>query len=515
MKRILLIGIATILSFHAGSQEFDPTFDADGWREDTINSGMSQAYHDVVIQGDNKVVVSGLYAVTNFVQNVSVVRYNADGTLDNTFGSNGKVYLALDAAGINDSRIAQSTTGETFIIGNRSYGGGLFYIVKLSQNGTPDNSFGVNGIIKDSIFSGTTAGSEYAKDITIQADGKILLAGSYWQTSPNTEYAAWVMRYNADGTRDNAFGTNGMVKIVGGDNSFSKLLIQPDGKILAGGCSGLIAQQQQDWLIARFKTDGTPDSTFGPGTGVQTIGMQYRENVTDMDLQSDGSIIIGGACGNGNVTFRIIKLTANGLNDANFGTDVTSSTNWGYTPVELQTFTDHRFAGLSVLPDDKIVIGGTVSNFKFAAIRFDANGDPDNTFGTNSVVDSMFIGADGISMSGAVYNGGTGRFYVVGAVLDGDAGITSSTVVAVKAGVPNSVKEVAVTKKLNIYPNPVSNVLHLEGTVGDIHVLDISGRTILSSNGSNIDVSQLSSGMYFIKCFSNNGTVYIGQFAKN
>ena len=161
------------------------------------------------------------------------------------------------------------------------------------------------------------------------------------------------------------------------------------------------------------------------------------------------------------------------------------------------------------------MIGGTVSNFKFAAIRFDANGDPDNTFGTNSVVDSQFAGGYGIGMQGALFSEATGRFYVMGSVLDQNQGITYSTIAAVNVAVPNSVKEIAGTKKLSIYPNPANGVLHMETIEGNIQVQDISGRTMLSANGKDIDVTELSAGMYFIKCIVKDGTVYTGQFVKN
>lgn len=509
MKRLLLIGAAAMLSLQTNAQEFDPTFDNDGWRQDTIGTGF-QGYNDVLVQPDNKVVAVGTYFIDNFTEDVSVARYNVDGSLDNSFGTNGNVKLITSPEGITEVRVARATTGDIYILANRPYGGGAFYIYKMNVNGSLDNSFGTNGIIKDSILTGSQTGFEGARDIAVQADGKMLVAGYYHRATPTTEHAAWVIRFNTDGTRDNGFGTNGMATVLGGDNKFNKLLIQPDGKILAGGCSGLIAQQQQDWLVARFNTDGTLDNSFG----AVVIGMQYEEEVKDMALQSDGSVIIGGACGNGNVTFRIIKLTANGLNDPNFGTDVTTTTNWGYTAIELQTFTDHGVGGLAVLPDDKIILGGVASN-KFVAIRFNADGDPDNTFGLNSIADSIFAGSYGFSMASTAFNEATGRFYAVGAVLDQNEGITYSNVAAFLVATPNSVKEVAGTKKLSIYPNPVSSVLHMDSIEGNILIQDISGRTMLSVQGKDIDVSGLSTGMYFINCITKDGSKYTGQFVKN
>lgn len=512
MKKLLLIGAAAILSLQVNAQEFDPTFDNDGWRQDTIGPVTFQAYSDIAVQQDNKVVVCGTYFIDNFTQDVSMARYNVDGSLDNSFGTNGKVQLITDSEGIDNTQIALAPLGAIYVAATRSYGGGLFYICKLNANGTLDNSFGTNGIVKDSILSGTQVGNEFVKEILIQADGKILLAGNYTQSQPNTENAAFIIRYNTDGTRDNNFGAGGMVKAIGDGNIFHKLLLYPDGRILAGGGTGVVPQQ--DWFIARFNTDGTPDNSFGTGSGTQQIGMQYKEYVKDMGMQSDGSIIIGGACGNGTVTFRIVKLTANGLNDPNFGTDVTTTTNWGYTEVELQTFTDHGVGGLAVLPDDKIILGGGASN-RFAAVRFNADGDPDNTFGSNSVADSFFAGSYGYSIAATAFNEFTGRFYAVGAVSDQNQGITYSNVAAFLAAQPNSVKEVAGTKNLAIYPNPVSGVLHMENIEGNIQVLDISGRAMLSAQGKDIDVSGLSAGMYFIKCIIKDGTVYTGQFVKN
>lgn len=512
MKKLLLLGAAALLSLHTNAQEFDPNFDNDGWRADTMGNGLGQSFTDIAMQPDNKVVACGLYDLNLFDQDASVARYNIDGSLDNSFGTNGKVYISTGASGAKNPAVAIAPSGAIYLAATRG-SGGMFYVIRLNTNGTPDNTFGTNGILADSILSGTQVGGEVANEILVQPDGKILVAGSYNQTAPGNEAAAFIIRYNSDGTRDNSFGTAGMAKVVNGGNAFFKLLLYPDGRILAGGATGLVPLQ--DWFIARFNADGTSDNSFGPVNGTQTIGMQYKEFVKDMGMQSDGSIIIGGPCGNGNVTFRIVKLTANGFNDANFGTDVTSSTNWGYTKVELQTFTDHQVAGLAVLPDDKIMLGGTVDNFKFAALRFKADGDPDNTFGTNSLVDSQFVASNNMFMGAAAFNAATGRFYIVGRTYNGNDAINSSAVVAVKVAAPNSVKEVAGTRKLSIYPNPVSGILHMESIEGNMQVQDISGRTIISARGKDIDVSLLSSGMYFIRCTTQDGTAYTGQFVKN
>jgi uncharacterized delta-60 repeat protein len=510
MKKLLLISAAALLSMHTNAQEFDPSFDNDGWRQDTIGLDF-QAYHDIAIQPDNKVVVCGNYFIDLYTQDLSAARYNVDGSLDASFGTNGKVRLLTDSEGVSDPRLALSPSGNVFITATRDYGGGLFYICKLNANGSVDNSFGTGGIIKDSILSGAQVGGEFVKDILIQPDGKILLAGYYTQSQPVTENAAIIIRYNTDGTRDNSFGTGGIVRLMGNGNVFHKLLLYPDGKILAGGASGVVPQQ--DWLIARFNADGTPDNSFGTGSGAQGIGMQYKEYVKDMGLQSDGSIIIGGPCGNGTVNFRIVKLTANGLNDPNFGTAVTSSTNWGYTEVELQTYTNHGVAGLAVLPDDKIVLGGGASN-RFTAVRFNADGDPDNSFGNNSIADSNFSANYGYSMAATAFNAATGRFYVAGSVRDINNSIYYSNVAAFLIAAPNSVKELAETKKLAFYPNPVSGILHLESIKGNISIADISGRVLLQTTGKQVDVSQLSPGIYFINCIAEDKTAQVGQFVK-
>jgi uncharacterized delta-60 repeat protein len=509
MKTKLLIGLFALAAFEASAQDFDPTFNTSGWREDTIGAGVAQSYNDIVIQGDNKVLVSGLYDINNFIQDISVVRYNVDGSLDNSFGTGGKLRLVTDPAGVHHSRVAQNTAGEIFLLGSN----GAFCITKLSSNGTIDNSFGTSGTVKDSLIAGAATGFEHAYAIAVQSDGKILIAGYYHQTSPNTEYAAWVIRYNTNGTRDNSFGTGGLAKVIGGDNSFGRLLIQPDGKILAGGASGLISQQQQDWFVCRFNTDGTLDNTFGPLTdGTVKIGMQYRETVDGMALQSDGSIIIGGPCGNGNPTFRIIKISSAGLPSSTFGTAQTQ--NVGYTKVELQTFTDHYFAGLAVLPGDKIAIAGSVSNFKFAAIRFNADGTPDNSFGTNSIVDSQFVQAK-VYMSGAAFNTATGRLYAAGYTHDDNAGTTSSAVVAVKVASPNSVQEITNVNELGIYPNPAGSTVYLDNVAGDITVFDMTGRNVVSVTGREVNVSQLTPGLYLLKCTTKNGEQYSARFTKN
>ena len=249
-----------------------------------VSTQISTSYNfgnAMTIQADGKIVVVGQSRVSG-KYNMSIVRYNPDGTLDDTFDSDGM--LIIEAATVNNfANKVMIQSDNKIVIAGHSFNGSSadMVVVRLNPDGSIDNTFGTNGIATID-FAGA---NDLAESATLQADGKILLGG---HSADNFS----VVRLKTDGSLDSTFGLNGLAKIIfaTGSSYIKDIIVQSDGKILtAGFASGTGAFT---FALARFKTDGSLDSTFGTngmiyydfGSG-DNFGLAVRE-------KSDGKILI-------------------------------------------------------------------------------------------------------------------------------------------------------------------------------------------------------------------------------
>ncbi len=201
--------------------------------------------HSVAIQSDGKIVAAGWsedgYSATP--QAFALARYNSNGTLDSTFGSGGTVRVAVPLPGIpNEVGLAYSVAalpdGKILAGGYCSDSG--FAVVRFNGNGTIDNTFGVMGAATTNI-SGSNGTGDEALSMAVGSDGQIVLAG-HSSVSGNGYNAFAVACFDSNGTLEKTFGTNGstITNISGGDGSDDEanaVAIQKDGKIIAAGYS--------------------------------------------------------------------------------------------------------------------------------------------------------------------------------------------------------------------------------------------------------------------------------------
>ncbi len=190
----------------------------------------------------NKVVTADYIASANIFDlsgnNFSLVlnRYNLDGTLDRTFGNNGTVI----GAGLPDFRVTGITTdanGQLILTGANellSPGVSTTLLVKYSSNGTLDQSFGTNGFVNTGLIDWRFTSGQ--SSLTVQPDGKILISGrdttAILGGFANNE--PFLLRYNSNGSLDGSFGDDGSLRI---DNSAGILSIQANGNILSVGAT--------------------------------------------------------------------------------------------------------------------------------------------------------------------------------------------------------------------------------------------------------------------------------------
>ncbi|MEZ6095169.1 MAG: delta-60 repeat domain-containing protein [Pirellulaceae bacterium] len=154
--------------------------------------------------------------------------------------------------------------------------------------------------------------------MVVQPDGKVLV-GVYNGGSNNLAGDYALIRYNADGSLDTTFGGgDGVVKLDPsfglGNDGLGEIALQSDGKIVV---SGYIRNGSFYALgLSRFNSDGTIDTTFGGGDGVVVTPVGSSDYGFQMEIQSDGKLVVAGRLNN---NFGVVRYDSNGVLDRHYG----------------------------------------------------------------------------------------------------------------------------------------------------------------------------------------------------
>ncbi|WP_460431516.1 M10 family metallopeptidase C-terminal domain-containing protein, partial [Azotobacter salinestris] len=355
----------------------DTGFSGDGKAIVDIGGGYDQGLSLAVLP-DGKLLLSG-----NHNGDFSVIRLNADGSLDTGFGSDGKAIV--DIRGSNDQGLGLTVLPDgKLLVAGQSHNSGShsydydFSVIRLNADGSLDTSFGSDG---KATFDIAGAGRNLVHSMTVQPDGKILLAGI-------SSYTLEVIRLNADGTLDTGFGSDGKATFDLGwsDDQGYSLTVQPDGKILLAGSSYDYAYDSPenstyfDFSVIRLNADGTLDTGFG-SDGEATVDINGdTDQGYSLSVQPDGRILVAGRSYNPNydTEFSVARLNADGSLDINFDSDGKASFNLGNGYAQVNS--------LALQPDGKILLAGHSYNsnsasYDFSVIRLNADGSLDKTFG--------------------------------------------------------------------------------------------------------------------------------------
>jgi len=309
---VFLVCLPCLVS--AGQGDVDTTFHPpngyvlyNGWNKDS--------YVGVAVQADTKIIVStGILNGTD--SDVGVLRYNSDGTLDSTFGTGG-VVIYDGGKGDDSGRLVAIQTDGKIVLTGYSYNGKNYDILTMRYNGdgTLDNSFGSNGI---AIYDNGKR-DDYGRAIAIESDGKIVVTA---RSTGDSTSIAMILRYKGDGALDNTFGTNGVVTYDGGEGNdgFREIAIQADGKLVVSGYTKIATGF--DVLTARYNSDGALDNTFGTN-GVATYdGGHGDDGARGVAIQSNGKIVVSGGDYNGtDLDVLVLRYNSDGTPDNAFGTN--------------------------------------------------------------------------------------------------------------------------------------------------------------------------------------------------
>ncbi|MFO1438783.1 MAG: choice-of-anchor D domain-containing protein [Verrucomicrobiaceae bacterium] len=353
------------LARHNTAGSLDTTFDTDGKAIFPIGAGTEQG-RGVKSLADGRIAIVGYAAAARDDEAVLLVT-TAAGALDTTVGGSG--ILSNDFAVSFDAGYAMAMLPDdrVFITGNGNSGASSdFQLTRFLPDGTPDTSVPPDGITRVPVG----ANSDFPYAITVQPDGKTILAG--YSLATNEDFS--LIRLNADGALDTTFGTAGKVilPIGTGLDIARAVALQPDGKILVGGYSN--NGSNDDVALVRLNSNGTLDATFG------IVTMAFGNDLDrcwSMTLQPDGKILLGCQTATGVLDdFALARFNSNGTLDTTFGTG-------GKVVSSLSSLDDIAYA-IQLLPDGKILLGGLASNGsdgELTIARYLTNGTLDTTFG--------------------------------------------------------------------------------------------------------------------------------------
>ena len=349
----------------------DTSFGTGGKLVTDIGSRTNDFGYSVTVWAD-KILVAG-----ESNGDFAVVRYNANGTLDTSFGTGGKLVTDI-GSGSFDRGYSVIMQGDKIVVAGYSDSGGSdnFAVVRYNTNGTLDNSFGTGGKLVPAIGSGT---NDVGQNVTVQADGKIVVAG-YSGNGSSANFA--VVRYDANGSLDAGFGTGGKLATDIGnatEDQGNSVIMQGDKIVVAGfSTSG----GSNNFAVVRYDTNGTLDTGFGTdGKLVTDIGSGTNDFGNSVTVQDDKIVVAGYSDSGGSNNFAVVRYNTNGTLDTTFDTD-------GKLVTDIGSSTNDVGRSVTVQADGKIVVAGTSDN-NFAVVRYNTDGSLDTSFGVGPAVNTL------------------------------------------------------------------------------------------------------------------------------
>jgi len=297
---------------------FDPTFDA--------GTGLFRNATDIKVRPDGRILVSGMYLYDG--QEVGdVIQLEPDGTIDPSFDPQ-----CGTSSGVSDMAILAD--GRTLVCGNFATIDGIARraVARLNEDGSVDESFDV----------GVGPVGALLESMAVMADGRIVVAGTC--TLWSGQAVGRIMRLLPNGAPDPSFNTG-----TGFNSYVHNVLAMPDGRVVASGPFTSFNGVARNG-IARLNVDGSLDTTFDPGTGLDG-------NWSTLLLDFEGNVIVGGLFEtvNGQPLSHIVRLTTSGAVDPDFTIGSGFGRN-GYATIPTVN-------EMALLPNGQLMVGGSFTSF--------------------------------------------------------------------------------------------------------------------------------------------------------
>jgi uncharacterized delta-60 repeat protein len=350
----------------------------------------------VVVQSDGRIVAGG-YAFDNTSDansdhyDFALARYNINGTLDNSFGRNGRAVTdftsVFGSGGDQINALALQPDGKIVAAGQAfdpSNSVTDFAVARFNQDGNPDTTFGPNnnGLVATNISRSLGFGfsQSSANAVVLQSDGKIVVAGYGFDLGKGYNDFA-LARYTPSGRLDGTFNTNGVVLTNFGNGN-------PEGADVANGvalsgnqivAAGYATPDNSSsgssrFAVARYTTFGQLDTTFA-GTGKITTQINNDDFANGVAVQPDGKIVAAGSTyvpTASDFAFAVARYNTDGTLDGNF--NPTGTLPGVATTFFFQTPTDDFGNAVALQPDGKIVVAGQATepngDYAFGVARF-------------------------------------------------------------------------------------------------------------------------------------------------
>lgn len=377
--------------------ELDTTFNGSGIVVDNNASGLAggDIGNAVTTDSNGRVLVAGSSPNLNGTEDMVIWCYEDNGSLDTNFGSSGYVFHDNAAGGNSDdagNAMIIDLNGKILVAGESVNSSGNFdmTIWRYNSDGTLDTTFNGTGYITHDNAAGGS-GNDHAESITLDSSNKIIVTGSSRNGGGHSDMALW--RYDSNGSLDPTFGTSGTVthdSAAGGsgnDYGYS-VIVDDSGKLLVTGYS----DNGSDWdmVIWRYNSNGTLDTTFS-GTGVVIVhnagggsGNDYGRSIV---LDNNGKILVTGCSttAGGDVDMLIWRYDDNGTLDPSFGTSGTVM----HDNAAGGSFHDYGVS-MTIDTNNKILVTGhstnATPNSDMAIWRYDDTGTLDTTLNSSGFI---------------------------------------------------------------------------------------------------------------------------------
>lgn len=520
----------------------DSTFGNNGVAHVDAQLGSDDEARALALQSNGFIVVAG-FTDDGVNKDAFLCRFKTDGTLDSTFGANGKVITDFDSSRQDEIHAVQihPLTGKIVVAGNSIINTTKAkpVVARFLSNGQADSSFNGTGIRTLWVTSLDYQYYFSAEDLCLYANGKIAVAG--WRDFPaqlaSSNY--WCAMLNSDGTMDNTFSVDGVAVLNGTFNGHDRaysIFLNSSGNLLLGGSSHIstlyydagffelnatgattgtdgyistasltddmgyaiqqdannsyvlagsaMASTSSSFLVARLTAAGSVDNTFGTNGYVTTnFGTNTQNEAFDMKLQTDGKIVAVGYSGNSMAIARYIGTPLPVINSLQLLTPTNNSTNLSYTYLILDMADAYLATGYEVQLD-------TFSNFSTAQ--------------TFPVVNSAAAVSNLKPLK---------TYYWKARATDGtNWGNWTNAWSFTTEAEPNSVSAVNIQSQLMLYPNPVKDQLVIQATQpGKGEIKDLAGRLVMRvswmAGQTSVDVSSLQAGIYFLQSGKYSGSL--------
>lgn len=288
------------------SGTFDTSFGTNGKKFLTLGQGNGSKIEKIIQQPDGKILTFGRgYNGNDF--DFMITRLNLDGTFDTSFGTNGIVLIPISSFHDFATDAAFQSNGKIVVVGYSTGSQDSISVIRLNANGSLDTTFSTNG--KYNALFGSSINEIWG--VAVQADDKIVLAGRVSGSSYNSVETLTV-RLTSNGQLDSSFNATGFAAVdfkLNAQDAVNDVLLLPNGTILIMGSSN----QDNDFAMLQFNSNGTINTNFGNnGRFFVTVGNGQIAWINEGLLLPNNDLLVGGLAVpeiGGKGQFGIVKIT--------------------------------------------------------------------------------------------------------------------------------------------------------------------------------------------------------------